>query len=411
MFAQSLRQIPINYKESYISTIPETLLVIAVFTKELGSRNLFGIDFDYIGYPFFILYFIYHLREVMLSQAVPWKMFLYLSVTSIFSILLLNLSWGGFLKQIFPIVIIFSVCFFIISKYDWRNIFKLYVKVAFYTAIFGIVQYILSVGGIQVLIKIPGRLDSISYEPSHYAAILIPALVYTFFYFKEYRRYFIVMLIALIFTFNLTGYMVFLIIISIAFINPVYVIVSLPVLYFIVFGVFKDFNENFNKRIVDTIAVFKGDINILNSTMAANGTTVSFYSNLMVAKENLGDNFLLGSGLGGNEETYYRLYRNSSFRLNYFYGLNAKSAHSLSIRILSELGLLGFILYIFTLIRNLFLLDNGVFRAISLACLSHFLCKTFKLGGIIDYGTPFFFAMLIINGINYRYNKALNEKR
>jgi O-antigen ligase len=129
------------------------------------------------------------------------------------------------------------------------------------------------------------------------------------------------------------------------------------------------------------------------------------YSNLIVAQENVKNNPLTGSGLGGNEETYYRLYSNSPFRLNYYYGLNAKSAHSLTIRIISELGILGFLLYLFTLIKNLFLMDRGVFRAISLACLSHFLCKTFKLGGIIDYGTPFFFAMLIINGLNYHYNK------
>src|SRR5690606_22209183 len=367
-FVQNLRSVPVSYNQSYVCSIPELLLVIAVFTKELGSRNLAGIDFDYIGYPFFILYFIYHLREMVMSGTVPWGMYIYLSISSIFSIFFLGLQWGGFLKQIFPIVIIFSVNFFIIRKYDWRNVFKLYVKFAFYSAIFGIIQWILSVNGIQVLIKIPGRLDSISYEPSHYASILVPALVYTFFYFKEYKRYFFVMLTALILTFNLTGYLVFLIIISIAFVSPVYFIVSIPILYFIVFNVFVDFNENFNKRIVDTIAVFKGEEEILSGSIAANGTTVSLYSNLMVAFENIKNNLLAGAGLGGHEETYYRLYSKSSFRFNWHYGLNANSAHSLTIRILSEFGLLGFALYVITLIRNIFLLDKGMFRAISLAC-------------------------------------------
>src|SRR5690606_38614753 len=219
----------------------------------------------------------------------------------------------------------------IIRKYDWRNIFKLYVKFAYYSAIFGIIQWILSVNGVQVMIKIPGRLDSISYEPSHYASILIPALVYTFFYFKDYKNYFLVMLTALILTFNLTGYLVFTLILSIAYVSPIYFIISVPILYYLIFNVFIDFNENFNKRIVETLAVFKGDINVLNSTLDANGTTIAMYSNLMVAQENIRNNPLTGSGLGGNEETYYRLYKNSPFRLNYYYSLNAKSAHSLTI--------------------------------------------------------------------------------
>jgi len=406
-FVQNLRAVPLNYKYSYLSTFPEFFLVLAVFTKELGSSRIMGIDFDWIGYPFFIFYFVLRLRDILLSNSFPWKLFLLLVGGTFISIFVLGIGWGGFLKQIFSIIIIYSVNFFIISKYDWRILFKLYVKLAYFSAIFGIIQWILSVNGIQVLIKIPGRLDSISYEPSHYASILVPALVYTFFYFKEYKRYFFVMLTALILTFNLTGYLVFLIIISIAFVSPVYFIVSIPILYFIVFNVFVDFNENFNKRIVDTIAVFKGEVEILNGSIAANGTTVSLYSNLMVAFENIKNNLLTGAGLGGHEETYYRLYSKSSFRFNWHYGLNANSAHSLTIRILSEFGLLGFALYVITLIRNIFLLDKGMFRAISLACLSHFLCKTFKLAGYIDYGTPFFFAMLIINGIQYRYNKTL----
>lgn len=402
---QNLRAVPLNYKYTYLSTLPELLLVIAVFTKEIASSRLFGIDFDWFGYPFFIMYFIMKLRDIILSKSVPWGLFVYLIASSVFAILFLGLQWGGFLKQIFPIVIIFTVNFFIISKYDWRNIFKLYVKFAYLSAIFGIIQYFLSIAGIQFMIKIPGRLDSIAYEPSHYASILIPALVFTFFYYREYKVYFFTMLAALVLTFNLTGYLVFLIIVSIAYVSPVYIIVSLPLLYILVFNVFVDFNENFNKRIVETVAVFKGELNILNSSIAANGTTVSLYSNLMVAFENIKNNFLTGSGLGGNEETYYRLYSNTSFRLNWHYGLNANSAHSLTIRILSELGILGLLLYFFALIKNVFLLDRGMFRAISLACLSHFLCKTFKLAGYIDYGTPFFFAMLIINGIQYRYNK------
>lgn len=213
---------------------------------------------------------------------------------------------------------------------------------------------------------------------------------------------FLVMLLALILTYNLTGYLSFLLVIGFAYINPIYIIISIPALYYLVFHVFSNLNENFSTRINETIAVFQGDTKVLNSKVAANGTTVSLYSNLMVAENNVKQNFLTGAGLGGHDETYYRFYKNSLFRLNYFFGINSQSAHSLTIRILSEFGLLGFVLYIVTLVKSLVFLDKGIYRSISFACLGHFLCKTFKLGGYIDYGTPFFFAMLLINFANYK---------
>lgn len=406
MIAYGLRAIPQPEGNVYVSSFAETILVFCVFTKEIASRRIAGVDIDLFNYPFCILYFIFFLTRIIKKPAVPWKMYLYIILSSLFSIFFLSLAYGGFLKQIIPVVIIFSVNFVIIEDYDWRNIFRLYVKVAYLSAIFGIVQVAVSYVGIDLLIQQPGRLDSIAYEPSHYAAILVPALVFTFFHFGEYKRMFFVMLVALILTYNLTGYLSFLLVIGFAYINPIYIVVTIPVLYYLVFHVFPNFNENFSKRITETLEVFRGDTKVLNTKVAANGTTISLYSNLMVAENNVKHNFLTGAGLGGHNETYFRFYSNSFFRLNYYFGLNSQSGHCLTIRILSEFGILGFILYLITLIRRLIFMDNGIFRSISFACFSHFICKSFKLGGYIDYGTPFFFAMLLINFKEFKLQRS-----
>lgn len=407
MFLSSFYTITAPNRKVYAASFVEFLLVLSVFTKEIGSRRIAGIDFDFIAYTFALLCFLFYLKKIVLSETFPWKIYLYLIISSLFSILFLKLSYGGLLKQIPSIIIIFSVNFFIIGSYDWRKIFRLYVKFAFYSAIFGILQVIVSlVTGIQLLQGQVGRLDSIAYEPSHYAAILVPALVFTFFHFRHYRYYFFTMLVALLLTFNLTGYLAFLLVISIAYINPLYIITSIPVLYFLVFHVLVNFNENFNMRIVDTLDVFRGNVNVLTRRVNANGTTVSLYSNLMVAEDNLKRGNMIGSGLGSHEEMYYRFFKNSSFRYSWFYGLNAPSGHSLTIRIFSEFGIIGLIVYIITMIKKVILVDNGIYRSISLACLSHFVCKSFKLGGYIDYGTPFFFAMLFINFRQYQKRKA-----
>lgn len=410
------RSVTINKKRIYNASFVETMLVLSVFTKEIATRRIFGIDFDFIAYTFAIFFFFFNVRRIFFSDTIPWKIYIYLIITSLFSILFLQLGYGGFFKQLFPILIIFSTNFFICSKFDWRNLFMLYVKYAFLSAVFGILQVILSFGGVKLLMQQAGRLDSVAYEPSHYAAILVPALVFTFFHFKRYRIYFMVMALALFLTLNLTGYLAFMLAISIAFINPFYLMVSLPVLYYLTFYILPGFSENFSMRIADTQAVFRGDVNVLSRDVNANGTTVSLYSNLVVAEENLKNGNVFGSGLGGHEEMYHRHYKYTPFRYSWFYGLNAPSGHSLTIRVFSELGLVGLVLYIITLARSVILLDKGIYRSISLACLSHFICKSFKLGGIIDYGTPFFFAILLINFMRYKQNKKKlkeqnNERR
>lgn len=409
MFAASIRAIPIRKGEIYLSSIPELLMVMSVFTKEMASKRIGGIDFDFFAYPVSIFYFLVFFSRLITAHGSLWRLYLYITCSSLFSILFLNMEYGNFLKQIIPILIIYSANFLIIERYDFQNIFKLYVKLAYYSAVFGIIQVIVSYAGLRLLIQQPGRLDSIAYEPSHYASLLVPALVFTFFHFQEYKKQFFVMLIALTLTYNLTGYLAFMVVISFAFVNPIYIVVSLPVLYYLIFHVLPNFNENFYKRISDTMEVFSGNTSVLNTRVSVNGTTMSLYSNLMVAENNVKENFLTGSGLGGHEETYFRFYRNTMFRLNYYYGLNAKSGHSLTIRILSEFGLLGFVLYVVTLFRSLVFLDKGLFRSISFACFSHFLCKSFKLGGYIDYGTPFFFAMLLINFKEFRAHQKASE--
>jgi hypothetical protein len=381
----------------YKYTWSEIFLVISVFTKELGTRNDFGIDFDYLGYPFYIIYFFFHIAKILRENAAPRSLFLYLTASSIFSIIVLNIPPDGFLKQIIPIFVIMTVSFTVLTKSNINKVFILYVHVTLLTAIFGIIQVILSFNGIQILIKEPGRLDSIAYEPSHYASILMPALIYTYVKFRDYMFHFFVMLAALILTFNLTCYLVFVSLFTFATFHPLYVLITVPIGYYLLFSFLPNFSKNFSSRFNDTYTTMTTGRDIYGMYTYINTTTLSLFSNFEVAKYTLSKNFLTGSGLGGHEQMYYRRFSGTAFQYNINYAINAKSAHSLSIRILSELGIVGSILYVYMIVKNLLFIRKGLYYAISLACISHFLCKTFKLGGYIDYGTPFFFTILVLN--------------
>jgi hypothetical protein len=358
---------------------------------------VYGIDFDFLGYTFFILYFFFYIGRIIRLKATPAGLYLYFIFSSLASIIWLNLSLDGFLKQIIPIVVILSVTFTVFKSGNLINIFELYVKFTFWTAVFGLIQVALELNGIYVLTVEKWRLDSIAYEPSHYASILLPALVYCFLNIKRFKLYFTVMLAALILTFNLTAYFVFLTIFFIVSVHPLYLLVTVPLAYYMFFYMLPNFSKDFSDRFYETYDTFSGKKSILTARLDVNSTTLSFYSNFEVAKFTLEKSPLLGSGLGGHEEMYYRRFANSAFQANYYYELNAKSAHSLSVRILSELGLVGSVLYLYTLVKSVLFARRGIYYAISLGCLSHFLCKFFKLGGYIDYGTPFFFTILILN--------------
>ncbi|MDF1884570.1 hypothetical protein JHD49_11525, partial [Sulfurimonas sp. SAG-AH-194-C21] len=133
-----------------------------------------------------------------------------------------------------------------------------------------------------------------------------------------------------------------------------------------------------------------------------NLTTFSFVSNLEIAIGNFIRTFGFGIGLGGHEEMYYR-YMTKDIFLSYYYGINAASAHSLTIRIISELGIMGIFIYII-LFYKVFKIKSLEYSAIAWASLSHFIVKSFKLGGYFDYGS-LFFLLLIITAIRLDFNE------
>ena len=121
-----------------------------------------------------------------------------------------------------------------------------------------------------------------------------------------------------------------------------------------------------------------------------------------------------GSGLGGHEEAYY-LYTNKyqifgsaneSMRPKVKrHGYNAKSAHNLLIRLISEFGIFFLIITIF--ITNNFFRNYRYYNTdeinIIITSLSYILFRFIKLGGYFDYGIYFFimsFLILIFNRKN-----------
>ena len=369
-------------------------LVLTVFTKEVFTFIILGIMFDVFAYSFFFIYFAFNLKKIIFNKKIV-SFFILSFLTSIASVLYLDLTFFPLIKQLLPIGVFFIAAHDILFKnqVELVKVFHVYIRLAFFSAVFGIIQWILSNFGINVLIKQPGLLDSIAYEPSHYAAIIMPAAIYTFYNFIKFKKYFFVILISLVLTFSLTSYLAFVLAISI----PNFSVNKFAYLVLIVFTI--NFSLNFlPERILDRVnALIYYSYDPDYFEVETHGSVFSFASNLDVAKYSIKKSPIWGSGLGGHEGMYFKYYKNTSLELHPLYKINYNSAHSLTIRILSELGLLGIFLYILFFVKTYIKRSNNrMHHILWLSCFSHFICKTFKLGGYFDYGTPFFFVFIMV---------------
>ena len=381
------------------------LFILTIFTKELFTVIIFSYMVDLFAYIFFILYFLLNLKKLFISSKYIIVLAIWL-FTSIVTSTLFNLNLSLVLKQFVPITIIMLVCYDILykRKFKLHTIFQFYVRISYYVAVFGIFQWTLSMFGINFLIKVPGLLDSITYEPSHYATIIIPATVYSIMNNGILNRKSCILLLSLILTFSLTCYFVLILV----FLIPRLKFRSIPLVvvsFMILSALYQYSPERLIERL-DSISLVSKTLNY--SDRDTNLSVLSFVSNLDVALYSITKNPLFGAGIGGHESMYHKFFENSELRDHPWYGINDNSAHSLTIRILSEAGVIGFISFLFFLFRSYIpkkslnkSLNN--FHIISLCCLSHFMCKTFKLGGYFDYGTPFFFTMLLLNLLMYKY--------
>lgn len=375
------------------------LFVFTIFSRELGHTTLAGIDYDLISYNFFILYFLGQLWHFLLNRKMVILLFVVL-IISLLTKLQIGLSITPMLKQIIPIALLYLVSYDVFCRYDYRVLFGHYLTISYFAAIFGIIQLLVKIF-FNVKLLTPYNdlfVDSIALEPSHYAAIILPAAIYSFYYFIDNKLRAAIIILSLLLTTSSTAYVVMLLVLVIIYRKFQYTLLIIPVVYFIYTSVLLNYNK-FYFRYIGFVSYLDGDAGLNKIT---SGTTLSFLSNAEVMWAGIKKNPLFGVGLGGHEEMYDIYFQNSSFRYMRLYGLNAASAHSLLIRIISEFGLVGLIAYVYGLGKSLLLKANTYHRIISIACFSHFLSKAFKLGGYFDYGTPFFAMMLLFNYWAYK---------
>lgn len=372
------------------------LLCISIFSKEPFGANIAGSRVDL----FQLLLALYGILQIHRARIAP-KVGISLSALFLLSLGLLTVfeyEYSLLLKQGIPAIFIYTGLCSVIEQVNSRDLFIAYRRVCFYAAVFGLAQFLLDLGGISILIKSSGRLDSFSQEPSYFAIAVGPAVYFAVLEMAKTRKLWntrsLVIVFAFMLTFSVTSIVIALIIGAILIPQkrgPLWGFGILSVLFAIYVNqdlLPQAMQEKFNAFADSTDSKAEsGDIRNLS--------VLSPVSNWAVATDTIGRGRILGNGFGGHSFAYFEYFEGSGFSSVQAFGTNAIGGHSLFIRVVSEFGLLGFFTYIAFIIKGLLLVKSG--RQIWWTLLAIVLVgRVVKLGGMFELGLPIFILVPIV---------------
>jgi hypothetical protein len=384
------------------------MLPATPFTKELGAVQIGNFWVDAISHTFFVLSFLvlfYHKKlYVSKSELIVFGSILLISLvnSTIFQLPVIIVF-----KQFLPIFILYFVSKMIIEYKGPQYIMEKYVDYALIASIIGFAQLILKLFGIKLLtIDLQLNLDSLAFEPSHYVVMTLPALIYLY-ETKRFNLKFYIIFLALILTFKTTFLVSFLTYAILTNMN----FKKRSIIIFLIVGTVGIMSVVFNEGMYSRYIHFINFLLDWDISELENLTIYSFMSNFHIAIANFIDTYGFGIGLGGHDTMYYRnleLFLETPYD-NRFWGINSKSAHSLLIRVISELGVIGILLLSAIFIKSLQIKQANL-RAIALASYASFIAKFFKTGSYFEYGTILFLVLIIVSIKLDNDNKVILNK-
>lgn len=358
-------------------------MVASVFMDDfIILRYRLPFDF-YVYYLIFIVSIVYYIRSFNSLKLIPRWFFVSVGalILTTFVLTFIDNTFSlGVVKQIVG-VLFTSVAYYTFIAYnnfEVKRIFRMYVFLAFFVALEGLLEEVLNLNGIHINEKMREttsgfyRIFGIAGEPYFLAVILLPSMFYSFYKMtiferinSKYNNYLIVVALftCFVFTFSSAGFIGIAGIFIFWLYNKNYLsltnwkIILLPIfigLFVIAFSnlqsQWKEFNIKFNQTLdaFATNSTKKEDINELNTSSFA------LYSNYTIAKASFIERPLTGTGLGTHEANYkkhFSRFFDEDFVVRYGV-FNTADANSMFVRLMSETGLMGLILFFTFLFKN-----------------------------------------------------------
>ncbi len=403
------------------------LCIFSVFLDKAvrGAGLPFDFYYYYIAFIAFLISLIFTNRRIFLPPAWFLLGLGAIAVSGFFITFYRGLLGFEYLKQLLGIAFTSLVSYniFVVFRFDIKRVFEYYLFFAFLVSLHAVADNIMHIAGIHltpysVVAPFIIREYGIMGEPFYLAMAVTPALAYYTCYFqrtwKQNKFRYLTLLTCYLVTYSSTallgiGLSVFFALYLNNFLNlrsnrfilaPIIVIPVVLVVMNLI-----DTISLFNKRYHDTTSLFlSSDIDVKEAGKS-NSSTFALYSNFVIARDSFLENPLFGSGLGSHPLIYERTFL-KYFPANYLKGYGAQNqqdANSRFLRLLSETGLLGTVLFLLFVIRFFVLkkhirsVEGKEIAAINYAIFIYILLGLIRNGNYINIGFFFFFFMYYIS--------------
>lgn len=358
-------------------TFTEWLAIACIFSVFLDKalRGVLPFDFYYY-YPIFLLFLVsLFLQAGRIASPPRW----FITGTFIIFAAGLFITWYKsligfeFIKQVFGIVFTSLVYYnaLYVLRFDIKKVFSYYLLFAFWVALHGVIDNLLHYTGVH-LTKVnfagPGlyREYGIMGEPFYLAIALTPAVVYYLCYFnttwRKAKFRFLTLTLCYLLTYSSIAVLgfasgVFFSLYINDFFNArksrmiLLPVMIAPIIFLVSFLV--NNISLINVRFYDTTSLFmSGEIQAKEAGQS-NSSTFALYSNYAIARDSFLESPLFGSGLGSHPLIYKETFL-KYFPSNYLlmYGAqNQQDANSKFLRLMSETGLVGLVLFMYAFIH------------------------------------------------------------
>ena len=370
----------------------------------------------YYGYLFYLVLFPVFIYRYGIPKVLGLIFTLLLFIGLYFSFTGYN-EIGFFLKVLVGALAAYLLMYYIVFKLGFKvvTIFKIYLKFAFFTASFGVVQVIahnLGFGdsrGVFWLFGLLGkyvgggtgfRVSTFFGEPTYYAMFLSGAvfiavhdLIYQnrAFYFKRFASVIVIVGVYLSFSGTIVGSLVLIfLLLALNYGLFRYLIIAGPIAIILLIQLVNS-SKDLSSRYDGTINLFLDAPTESFNVNKYHGSSVILYDHLYVAWNNFLAHPLFGTGIGSHSIAYKK-YSLIKDHVIFNYHPNMKDASAMFNRLLSETGLFGvglfsyFIVGFFTRRKN----EDNTYWLVSSACLVVILINMARQGNYFLQGFPFY---------------------
>ncbi|MEJ2602765.1 MAG: hypothetical protein P8172_05670 [Gammaproteobacteria bacterium] len=337
-------------------------------------------------------------------------------------------SFGNYIVQVVGITLatLSAAIVLVGAGTDAARVFRTYLELSVVFALIAILESVLGLFGIYFEFLTPRleyavlnlhRVSGLAGEPAHFCFLMTPSVVAIIVSTAMNRPCLsplkaAAVLLAYVLTFSSVGFfMLALTVLVMLFRRGSASSTAIKwALAVVVAGVFFAIPQ-INQRIVDTYMIF-----LVSEQAAAdeeaNISSLTLFKNFLVAVRSARDQPLVGAGLGGHEQNFYRYLPKSLQEIGP--NLNEKDANSLFLRLISEFGL-PFTVLFYAIVLALWTGlprqsdANPVFwkKLTSTAILGLVIANSLRSGNYLNHGFPFFLVLYFLTSRSLRFGDAV----